>query len=149
MRQGRKEQRERDWLGRILTNSKLERNSESPYLLEGPLNELMEREKVFLEQHPQEKANGFYRRLVNFTCRGCSKGLSPPPRPAPFPTSRARTLLTKGETSARMGPYRRGAPFRPARASISLNGQKERQSRAFNNGDALPQKGHRLSAAGL
>jgi len=47
MRQGRKEQRERDWLGRILTNSKLERNSESPYLLEGPLNELMEREKVF------------------------------------------------------------------------------------------------------
>ena len=63
MRQERKEQRERDWLGRILTNSKLERNSESPYLLEGPLNELMEREKVFLEQHPQEKANGFYRRL--------------------------------------------------------------------------------------
>ena len=54
MRQGRKEQRERDWLGRILTNSKLERNSESPYLLEGPLNELMERERFFRAASPGE-----------------------------------------------------------------------------------------------
>ena len=38
------------------------------YLLEGLLNELMKRERErFLEQHPQEKANGFYRRSLRLT----------------------------------------------------------------------------------
>ena len=44
---------------------------ESPslvYLLEALLNELMKRERErFLEQHPQEKANGFYRRSLRLT----------------------------------------------------------------------------------
>ena len=72
MRQGRKEQRERDWLDRILDELQARKEQgESPslvYLLEALLNELMKRErKRFLEQHPQEKANGFYRRSLKLT----------------------------------------------------------------------------------
>ena len=72
MRQGRKEQRERDWLDRILDELQARKEQgESPslvYLLEGLLNELMKRERErFLEQHPQEKANGFYRRSLRLT----------------------------------------------------------------------------------
>ena len=72
MRQGRKEQRERDWLDRILDELQARKEQgESPsfvYLLEALLNELMKRERErFLEQHPQEKANGFYRRSLRLT----------------------------------------------------------------------------------
>ena len=72
MRQGRKEQRERDWLDRILDELQARKEQgESPsfvYLLEALLNELMKRERErFLEQHPREKANGFYRRSLKLT----------------------------------------------------------------------------------
>ena len=67
-----KKQREPDWLDRILDELQARKEQgESPslvYLLEALLNELMKRErKTFLEQHPQEKANGFYRRSLRLT----------------------------------------------------------------------------------
>ena len=67
-----KKQQEPDWLDRILDELQARKEQgESPslvYLLEALLNELMKRErKRFLEQHPQEKANGFYRRSLRLT----------------------------------------------------------------------------------
>ena len=72
MRRTRKGMRERDWLDRILDELQAKKEQgESPslvYLLEGLLNELMKRERErFLEQHPQERANGFYRRNLRLT----------------------------------------------------------------------------------
>lgn len=67
-----KEQRGPDWLDRILDEFKARKErGESPslvYLLEELLNELMKRErKRYLEQHPKEKANGFYHRSLRLT----------------------------------------------------------------------------------
>jgi len=72
MRRARKEMRERDWFDRILDELQAKKEQgESPsfvYLLEALLNELMKRERErFLEQHPREKANGFYRRSLKLT----------------------------------------------------------------------------------
>ena len=70
-----KKQREPDWLDRNLDELQAKKEQgESPslvYLLEGLLNELMKRERErFLEQHPQEKANGFYHRSLRLTMGG-------------------------------------------------------------------------------
>ena len=67
-----KKQQEPDWLDRILDELKARKErGESPslaYLLEELLNELMKRERQrYLEQHPREKANGFYHRSLRLT----------------------------------------------------------------------------------
>ena len=67
-----KKQQEPDWLDRILDEIKARKErGESPslvYLLEELLNELMKRERQrYLEQHPREKANGFYHRSLRLT----------------------------------------------------------------------------------
>lgn len=63
---------EPDWLDHVLDEFKAKKErGESPslvYLLEELLNELMKRERQrYLQQHPEEKANGFYPRGLQLT----------------------------------------------------------------------------------